>query len=101
MNKKQRKHEEDELEKQQEAEQQERDAKLQGKTGKEVEASQKIEKFTLRADEVEKAIQWEKTSAAASFGEIFSTHPRAYKRIEALDELEKDIRSGRATIENV
>lgn len=38
--------------------------------------------------EIDKAIEWEKRQGAVM--EIFSTHPRAYKRIEALYQIEKE-----------
>ena len=39
--------------------------------------------------EIDKAIEWEKRQGAVM--EIFSTHPRAYKRIERLYEIEKEL----------
>lgn len=43
--------------------------------------------------EINAAMEWEKRQGG--FLELFSTHPMAYKRIDALYELEKDIKAGR------
>lgn len=43
--------------------------------------------------EINKAMEWEKQRGG--FLELFSTHPMAYKRIDALYEIEKDLKAGR------
>lgn len=50
-------------------------------------------KFSPR--EIDHAIEWEKSRGWMQF---FSTHPYTYKRIAALNEIEKDIKSGKISL---
>lgn len=69
---------------------------------REVEASERQRAreggFVLSARELDKAIEWERTSGAAKFMELFGTHPLTYKRLEALKEAEREIKAGRLTL---
>ncbi|MDO8428412.1 MAG: zinc metalloprotease HtpX [Candidatus Diapherotrites archaeon] len=50
------------------------------------------------AQELDKVIQWEKDH---QFMEWFSSHPLTYKRIQALTELETEIKAGKITLKDV
>jgi heat shock protein HtpX len=45
--------------------------------------------FDLTESELKKAIEWEKKNPWVRFSEIFRTHPLTFKRIKALQNLEK------------
>lgn len=47
------------------------------------------EDFNLEEREIKKAMEWEKKNPLIRLFEIFSTHPLTYKRIQALNEMEK------------
>ncbi|HME87190.1 MAG TPA: zinc metalloprotease HtpX [Candidatus Nanoarchaeia archaeon] len=51
--------------------------------------------------EVKNAIHWEKTNPISRFREFFSTHPLTYKRIDALAELEHDIKAKTIDLDSV
>ncbi|VVB67070.1 Protease HtpX [Candidatus Norongarragalina meridionalis] len=62
--------------------------------GKNVEESERVrekEGAKLGASEIKHAIEWERTAGGAKIGEIFGTHPLTYKRLDALEELKKDL----------
>ena len=72
--------------------------------GRQVEESEKIretEGHKINADEIRHAMEWERTKGAAKLTEIFSTHPLTYKRLDALKEMETEIRQGKIRMENV
>ena len=63
-----------------------------------VAASYEVSKFSsyyadqhITEEEVKKAMDWEKKSSFSKFGEIFRTHPLTFKRIEKLQELERQL----------
>jgi len=66
--------------------------------GKEVEkSSNKRESEGKHLDsgkEINDAMKWEREAAGAKILNIFSTHPLTYKRIDALYELEKELKKG-------
>ena len=68
-----------------------------GELAKELEQSEaERRKNPIQVDtrkEIDKAIEWEKQRGGLF--ELFSTHPMAYKRIDALYEIEKEIKAGR------
>jgi len=63
-----------------------------------VASSYEVSKFSsyyadqhISEEEVKKAMDWEKKSSFNKFGEIFRTHPLTFKRIEKLQELERQL----------
>jgi len=76
-----------------------------GELEKELEESIKKEKKKEGKLDMEKelikAMEWEKKSPAAKLIQIFSTHPLTYRRIDALYELEKEIKKGKITLKDV
>jgi heat shock protein HtpX len=76
-----------------------------GKLEKEIEESvKKREEERRKLDlgkELTKAMEWERTNPAAKLIQMFSTHPLCYRRIDALYELEKEIKAGKVTLESV
>lgn len=45
----------------------------------------------ISEDEVKNAMDWERRNSFSKFGEIFRTHPLTFKRIEKLQELERQL----------
>lgn len=63
-----------------------------------VASSYEVSKFSsyyadqhISEEEVKKAMDWERKSSFSKFGEIFRTHPLTFKRIEKLQELERQL----------
>jgi heat shock protein HtpX len=52
----------------------------------------------VSAAELDRAMEWERTSGAAKFMELLGTHPLTYKRLDNLKALEADIQAGRLTL---
>ncbi|MBI2173488.1 MAG: M48 family metalloprotease [Candidatus Aenigmarchaeota archaeon] len=71
-----------------------RDKQLKGELEESVKKRQKEGRHLDAGKEIESAMEWERTRTAAKFTQIFSTHPLAYRRIDALFELENDIKKG-------
>ncbi len=76
--------------------------------GREIEQSEhkrrhevETEGHKLKADEVKHAMEWERKTGYAKFSEFFSTHPLTFKRIDALQGVEQEIKQGKLTLQNV
>ncbi|MBI2579692.1 MAG: M48 family metalloprotease [Candidatus Aenigmarchaeota archaeon] len=67
-----------------------RDKQLRKDMEESVKKRQKEGRHLDAGKELESAMEWERTRMAAKFMQIFSTHPLAYRRIDALFELEKE-----------
>ena len=51
------------------------------------------EDLEIDENELKKAMEWERKNVFARISEIFSTHPLTFKRIQALKELEEELKS--------
>lgn len=71
-----------------------RDKQLKGELEESAKKRQKEGRHIDAGKEIDSAMEWERTRMAAKFTQIFSTHPLAYRRIDALFELENDIKKG-------
>ncbi len=77
------------------------DPQTSSEISRELHKSESVEGFKLKPEEIQHAIEWEKTSGAARFGELFSTHPLTYKRINGLYAIEKEISDGKVSRSSV
>lgn len=81
------------------------EASRKGRLEQEIEEStKKREKEGRKLDvkrEINKAMEWERHSSAARLRQTFSTHPLAYKRIDALFDLEEEMKTRKITPESV
>jgi heat shock protein HtpX len=66
--------------------------------GKMAEESEKGEKISVRSDEINYAMKWEREHAGFEF---FSSHPMTFKRIDALEALKKEIATGKISLKDV